>query len=130
MLADEANLLKQKKREEQIKKWRERESDTTTTTPLLSGGGNYQQDQQIIKKSSSKVKFPQSCVFLAACTANDLDEVRYYLKNGVNINSINNDGLTALHQVSCIFMLIYLYQSLKFLFKRPVSTTTPQWLNF
>jgi hypothetical protein len=100
MLADEANLLKQKKREEQIKKWRERECvDDHVVVVVGGGGGNYQQDQQQIIKKSSKVKFPQSCVFLAACTANDLDEVRYYLKNGVNINSINNDGLTALHQV-------------------------------
>lgn len=104
MLADEANLIKQKKREEQIKKWREREVDNSNNTNTSNSSnnmvlGNYQHDQQMIKKTSTKVKFPQSCVFLAACAAHDLEEVRYYLKNGVNINSINNDGLTALHQV-------------------------------
>ena len=88
MLADEANLLKQKKREEQIKKWRERESDGNTTAPY------YQ-----TTKKSSKVKFPQGCAFLAACAANDLEDVKIFLKNGVNINTTNIDGLTALHQV-------------------------------
>jgi hypothetical protein len=89
MLPDEANLLKQKKRAEQIKKYIELDS----LDPIS--------DHELTRsKGISRVKFPQGCVFLAACTANDIDEVKHYLKTGVNINTTNVDGLTALHQVS------------------------------
>jgi protein phosphatase 1 regulatory subunit 12A len=90
MLADEANAQKQKIREEQIKKWREHSDNyKPTCRPVRSGA--------ITEKS---VKFPQGCVYLAACSANDIDEVKHYLKMGVNINTTNIDGLTALHQVN------------------------------
>lgn len=46
-----------------------------------------------------KVRFPKGCVFLAACSSGDADEVKAHLKMGVNINTTNIDGLTALHQV-------------------------------
>jgi len=38
---------------------------------------------------------------LAACSSGDADEVKAHLKIGVNINTTNIDGLTALHQ-ACI----------------------------
>jgi protein phosphatase 1 regulatory subunit 12A len=94
MLPDEANLIKQKKRQEQVKRYIEQiESDYNMSNK---------------KKNITKVKFPQGCVFLAACTANDFDEVQYYLKNGVNINTTNVDGLTALHQVSDYLMIKFI----------------------
>lgn len=99
MLADEANLLKQRKREEQIKRWREREHDYATANAILNNNQQQQQTDEPSAKRPSKVKFPQGCVYLAACAANDLDEVKYYLLSGVNINTTNIDGLTALHQV-------------------------------
>lgn len=91
MLADEANMQKQKKREEQLKRWRERElSDQTTTI-----------DSYSMLHKETRVKFPKGCIFLAACSSGDTDEVRQHLKLGVNINTTNIDGLTALHQ-ACI----------------------------
>lgn len=88
MLPDEANAQKQKKREEQLKKWRERElNDPITSLNKM--------------EKSTRVRFPKSCVFLASCASGDIDEVKQHLKYGVNINTVNIDGLTALHQ-ACI----------------------------
>ncbi|CAF0725596.1 unnamed protein product [Brachionus calyciflorus] len=93
MYVDEANMQKQKKREEQIKRWKEREMSESTTIDSY---------HKIINNSKeTKVKFPKSCIFLAACSSGDTDEVRQHLKLGVNINTTNIDGLTALHQ-ACI----------------------------
>jgi hypothetical protein len=86
MLPDEANLAKAKRREEQVKKWRERESD------------NYENNNNKNKRVST-VTFPQTCIFLSACAAGDSDEILHYINNGANINTTNIDGLTALHQV-------------------------------
>ena len=58
------------------------------------------QKQQLYQRPT-KVRFPKGCVFLAACSSGDADEVRAHLKMGVNINTTNIDGLTALHQ-ACI----------------------------
>jgi hypothetical protein len=108
MLAEDANMQKHKKREEQLRNWREREKafengtigvppSQQTPVPSLSviptSNGAY--------KRETRVKFPKGCVFLAACSSGDVDEVRQYLKLGVNINTTNIDGLTALHQ-ACI----------------------------
>jgi ankyrin repeat protein len=100
MLADEANQQKQKKREEQLRRWRERENmeeqnnknSSSTTSPI---------DKLQMYRKTSKVRFPKGCVFLAACASGDTDEVKQHLKLGVNINTTNIDGLTALHQ-ACI----------------------------
>lgn len=93
MYLDEANMQKQKKREEQIKRWKENE---------LKELSNADSGHDVVReKKESKVKFPKSCTFLAACASGDTDEVRQHLKMGVNINTTNIDGLTALHQ-ACI----------------------------
>ena len=89
MLCDEANVQKQKKRQEQIKKWREMDL-------IESQKSEFKQSDRL-----NRVRFPKSCVFLASCASGDLDEVRQHLKLGVNINTTNVDGLTALHQ-ACI----------------------------
>ena len=47
-----------------------------------------------------RVKFSDSVVFLAAAQSGDLEEVeRLVLEEGADVNSVNTDGLTALHQV-------------------------------
>jgi len=92
MLADEANMQKQKKREEQLRRWKETEEGMETNT-IEAFQPKY--------RKPSKVRFPKSCVFLAACSSGDTDEVKQHLKLGVNINTTNIDGLTALHQ-ACI----------------------------
>jgi hypothetical protein len=105
MLAEDANMQKHKKREEQLRNWREREKafesgligqvspSLNVITSTNGNNGGY--------KRETRVKFPKGCVFLAACSSGDVDEVRQYLKLGVNINTTNIDGLTALHQ-ACI----------------------------
>ena len=90
MLPDEANDQKQKKRDEQLKKWRERELE------LQKNDAN-----NLDGIRSTRVRFPKGCVFLACCASGDVDEVKQHLKLGVNINTTNIDGLTALHQ-ACI----------------------------
>jgi ankyrin repeat protein len=45
------------------------------------------------------MKYSEGCVFLAACNAEDREEVLTLVKRGVDIDTANIDGLTALHQV-------------------------------
>lgn len=49
------------------------------------------------------IKFGESVVFMAAAHSGDLEEVeRLVLKDGADVNSVNRDGLTALHQVRSV----------------------------
>ena len=87
------------KRHEQLKRW------DNSDTNLASGSA---------RGHNIKVKFQDGCVFLAACSSGDRDEVKKLLERGADINTANVDGLTALHQVdrsgSChlfIYLLIY-----------------------
>ncbi|CAF0969280.1 unnamed protein product, partial [Didymodactylos carnosus] len=73
------------KRKEQLKRWEESETNRESYTP----------------KISQRVKFQQAYVFLAACSSSDKDEVERLIQRGVDINTSNVDGLTALHQ-ACI----------------------------
>ncbi len=72
---------------------------------MLSSGHDQRpqlvRDQQTPVQRATKVRFPKGCVFLAACSSGDSDEVKAHLQTGVNINTTNIDGLTALHQ-ACI----------------------------
>lgn len=104
MLTDEANQLKKQKREEQLKRWREREQQyqmEQSQSSLNTNNDSSLQKSLSNRQRSPRVRFPQACAFLASCSSNDIDEVKYYLKLGVNINTTNIDGLTALHQ-ACI----------------------------
>lgn len=49
-----------------------------------------------------KVKFTDSCVFLAACASGDQQEVGRLLDQGADVNTTNVDGMTALHQVGYV----------------------------
>jgi len=73
------------KRREQLRRWDESETNRESSNI----------------KISQRVKFQQAYVFLAACSSSDQDEVEKLLKRGVDINTSNIDGLTALHQ-ACI----------------------------
>lgn len=80
------------KRREQLRLWEESE------TNLVDLGAV--QAPRPAKKA--RVKFNQQCVFLAACSAGDKDEVERLLASKLaDINTTNVDGLTALHQ-ACI----------------------------
>ena len=72
------------RREEQLNRWYQSDTHKESTDRKLSGN----------------VRFQDGCVFLAACSSGDKDEVKRLLSKGADINTGNVDGLTALHQVS------------------------------
>ena len=73
------------RREEQLRRW------------IISDTNKESSDPK--SKDSTKVQFQDGCVFLAACSSGDKDEVEKLLNRGADINTANVDGLTALHQV-------------------------------
>ncbi|CAG0919150.1 unnamed protein product [Notodromas monacha] len=74
------------KRAEQLKRWDESDTNREPHKP---------------KRNDKRIKFTDGCVFLAACSAGDKEEVKRMLEHGADINTANVDGLTALHQ-ACI----------------------------
>lgn len=58
------------------------------------------------KETVTKVNFDRGTVFLAACSQCDQREVEELIRKGVNPNTANVDGLTALHQVSICFISV------------------------
>ncbi|CAG5126457.1 unnamed protein product, partial [Candidula unifasciata] len=86
MAADEKQVSALIRRHEQVKRWEG--SDTNLEPPSP-------------KKNRTKVQFQDGCVFLAACSSGDKEEVEKLLQRGADINTANVDGLTALHQ-ACI----------------------------
>lgn len=93
LLGDSGLKLPENKRKSQLERWEA--SDTNKQPSTLRNG-------QI------RVKFPEDCVFLTACSQGDFDEVRKLLDGGAEINTGNVDGLTALHQVN----MYYLYKNM------------------
>lgn len=77
------------RREEQLRRW-----DLSETNKESALARNREQ---------SKIKFQDGCIFLAACSSGDKDEVERLLARGADINTANIDGLTALHQVCLSF---------------------------
>lgn len=67
------------------------------------------------KRKRPRVRFGESVVFLAASQSGDVEEVdRLLTEEGADVNSVNKDGLTALHQVerergTCVCMYVYVY---------------------
>jgi len=82
------------RRENQLRCWDTSETNSASATP---------RDRQ-----SSAVKFQDACVFLAACSSGDTKEVTWLLGRGADINTANVDGLTALHQVRLLILIILL----------------------
>uniref|UniRef100_A0A8C5SE05 Protein phosphatase 1 regulatory subunit n=1 Tax=Laticauda laticaudata TaxID=8630 RepID=A0A8C5SE05_LATLA len=78
------------RRAEQLKRWKGSLTELEPVTPARSrhrGGG--------------RVRFEDGAVFLAACSSGDTEEVKRLLARGARLNTVNVDGLTALHQ-ACI----------------------------
>lgn len=76
------------KRVQQLKDWENSET-------------NKQPDTVCSSRRNPTIKFSESVVFLAAAHSGDIEEVeRLVLKEGADVNFVNKDGLTALHQVS------------------------------
>lgn len=73
------------KRAEQLKRWEDSDTNRAPATPK--------------DPNTRKVKFSAGCVFLAACLSGDKEDILRLIENGVDIDTANVDGLTALHQV-------------------------------
>jgi len=86
VVQDAKNALRRRK--EQLKRWDISDTNKESDKPRNS--------------DKSLVKFNDGCVFLAACSSCDTDEVERLLSRGADINTTNVDGLTALHQVDFV----------------------------
>ncbi|XP_025099396.1 protein phosphatase 1 regulatory subunit 12A-like isoform X5 [Pomacea canaliculata] len=85
-MADDIMANALRTRHDQIKRWEDSDTNREPDAPKLR---------------VKRVKFQDGCVFLAACSSGDREEVKNLLERGADINTANVDGLTALHQ-ACI----------------------------
>lgn len=66
-----------------------------------SQNNNNQRSAKHQKRSGPKIRFSDKTLFLAACSNNDTEECKRLLSSGIDINVVNVDGMTGLHQ-ACI----------------------------
>lgn len=80
------------RRAEQLRRWKESETNRQECSD---------------KNRNKSVTFSDGCIFLAAAAAGDRDELARLLDRGADINTVNQDGITALHAVSNNGRVIY-----------------------
>ncbi|XP_076358164.1 protein phosphatase 1 regulatory subunit 16A-like [Tachypleus tridentatus] len=83
--------LSRKRRQQQLKQWSQNEKDFY----------KMRKKSERTRKSHGaqhNIHFIPSVILLEASSRNDIEEVRRLLKSGVDPDSTNEDGLTALHQ--------------------------------
>uniref|UniRef100_A0A3B4DS33 Protein phosphatase 1 regulatory subunit 16A n=1 Tax=Pygocentrus nattereri TaxID=42514 RepID=A0A3B4DS33_PYGNA len=87
----------QKRRTQQLKRWAVYEKEMQNRkrkTDKRRGFVNHGNAAE----NHKRVSFAANVALLEASARNDLEEVRYLLKNSVNPDLCNEDGLTAMHQ--------------------------------
>lgn len=68
---------------------------------------NKEPEYIVSSRQTPKVKFGDNVIFLAAAQSGDSEEVeRLIVEEGADVNSVNKDGLTALHQVQSQYFLL------------------------
>uniref|UniRef100_A0A9L0RL75 Protein phosphatase 1 regulatory subunit 12C n=1 Tax=Equus caballus TaxID=9796 RepID=A0A9L0RL75_HORSE len=82
------------RRAEQLRRWRGSPTEQEPAEPRGAGR------RPGARRGSPRVRFEDGAVFLAACSSGDTDEVRRLLARGADVDTVNVDGLTALHQVT------------------------------
>ncbi|XP_076869833.1 protein phosphatase 1 regulatory inhibitor subunit 16B [Brachyhypopomus gauderio] len=85
----------QKRRTQQLKRWAIYEKEMHNRkrkTDRRRGNGHHG------SAAHKRVLFAANVALLEASARNDLEEVRYLLKNNINPDLCNEDGLTAMHQ--------------------------------
>jgi len=80
----ESALQAYNKRKGQLERWSQSDTEKESTE---------------IKNRPKRVKFNDKCIFQAACASNDKLQVARMIRDGYNINDVDDDGITALHQV-------------------------------
>lgn len=81
------------KRVQQLKKWQEHEDH-------LIRMENWT-DPAAKKQRTTRVRFSNETLFLAACANGDVEECKSLISAGTDINCVNVDGMTGMHQ-ACI----------------------------
>lgn len=84
-MADEKQSSALYRRHDQLQRWKDSETNKQSAVSK--------------PQTATKVNFQDGCIFLAACSSSDKDDVKRLLDRGADINTANVDGLTALHQV-------------------------------
>lgn len=81
------------KRVQQLKKWQEHEDHLIRMEKWT--------DPATKKQKTTKVRFSNETLFLAACANGDVEECKSLITAGTDINCVNVDGMTGMHQ-ACI----------------------------
>ena len=88
------------RRAQQLKLWREHEEELEKMSSKSKDSPDSSSNNSK-KIRTTKVRFSNSTLFLAACFNGDFEECKRLLALGTDINCVNVDGMTALHQ-ACI----------------------------